>query len=174
MADRTSALPSGLNLSQYAFCLHWQVNGFNASAAYRSAHPTASKHTARVEGNRTLTKPAVQAFLAQQLGSRWKALHMDGDEVLARVAMDARADPRLLFDEHGKPLRPDQWPNEIANSIESVKLKDDGSLEVRLASKSASRRTILEVTGKVKGADGGIDELAEALRATLKQHNAKA
>ncbi len=118
LAD-VSDLPSGLARSQYEFCLNYVANGFNASAAYRAAHPTASKHTARVEGCRTLIKPAVQEFLATQIGDRWKDLHMDGDEVLARVSMDARADPRLLFDEKGKPLPPADWPDEVANSVET-------------------------------------------------------
>ena len=115
LAD-VSDLPSGLARSQYEFCLNYVANGFNASAAYRAAHPTASKHTARVEGCRTLIKPAVQEFLATQIGDRWKGLQMDGDEVLARVSMDARADPRLLFDEKGKPFAPADWPDEISPS----------------------------------------------------------
>ncbi len=168
----TSPSPPGLSRSQYEFCLNYVANGFNASAAYRAAHPTASKHTARVEGCRTLIKPAVQEFMATQIGDRWKGLQMDGDEVLARVSMDARADPRLLFDEKGKPFAPADWPDEIANSIESFELHENGCIRrVKFASKAAARRTILEMSGKLKGQPiDSADALADAIRADLARH----
>ena len=61
--------------------------------------------------------------------------------------MDARADIRMLFDEHGCLLKPHEWPDEIANSIEAVDLKTG---KVKLASKLTARRIILEQTGKLK------------------------
>lgn len=93
---------------------------------------------------------------------------MDGDEALARVALDARADPRKLFGQDGKILPPAQWTDEIANSVEAFELKADGAVKVKLASKTMARRTILEQTGKLKSPlEGGISALARALRGDL-------
>ena len=43
--------------------------------------------------------------------------------MLGRLIADARSDPRLLFDEAGNMLKPHQWPDSIANSVESFKLR---------------------------------------------------
>ena len=89
-----------------------------------------------------MTKVDIKAFLATRLTEGWKTLHMDGDEALARVAMDARADIRLLFDEKGDFLHPPDWPDEVANSVETVEFYDGGGVKrVRLVSKAAARRT---------------------------------
>ncbi len=140
---------------QRAFAMTYLANGFNASAAYRSTHPNASEATARVEAHRTLTTPAVKAFVNKRMVNRWKTLQMDGDEALGRVAMDARADIRLLYDAKGGLLKPQDWPDEIVNSIEGIELRDDGSTKVKLASKTLARRTILQQTGKLKGTGAG-------------------
>lgn len=151
------------------FLVLYVANGFNACQAWMSVHPNASAAAARVSACRKLTTANVKARLAELLEDRWKGIHMTGDEVLARVAMDARSDPRQLFDEKGKLLDPHDWPDDIANSIESVKVKPEG-VEIKLASKTAARRTILEITGKVKGAAGTIDELADAMRLTIEKN----
>ena len=166
-ATRRLTVPSGLYGSQYEFCLHYLANGFNASAAYRSTHPGVTNGTSRVEGHRTLANPNVQAFLAQQIKDRWKARQMDGDEALGRVAMDARADIRLLFDENGVLLKPQDWPDEIANSVESVDLKNG---KVKLASKLAALRIILEQTGTLNTPSNDIDVLAAAIREGQERH----
>jgi hypothetical protein len=121
-----------------------------------------------MEGSRTLAKPCIRAFVDQQLRTRWKALHMDGDEALMRVALDARADPRRLFGPDGKMLRPSEWPDDITNSVEALELKVDGGIKVKFASKTMARRTILELTGKLKSPlEGGMSALARALRGDL-------
>lgn len=82
--------------------------------------------------------------------------------------MDARADITDLFDEEGKMLQPKKWPAALRNSVEAFELKPDGGMKVRLANKTAARRTILEHTGKLKAPlEGGISALARALRADL-------
>jgi hypothetical protein len=94
---------------------------------------------------------------------------MTGDEALARVAGDARADIRMLFDTTGNLKKPHEWPDEIADSVEQVDLAGG---KVKLASKSNARRTILEVTGKVKG-ESSVDQLVEAMKATIEKNQAK-
>ena len=92
-----------------------------------------NRKAARAGGSRTLALDNVRSFLQETLGEHWQTLQMDGDEVVARLSMDARADPRLLFDEKGKPLPPAGWPDEIANSVESFELHENGCIKrVRL------------------------------------------
>jgi hypothetical protein len=53
-------------------------------------------------------------------------------------------------------------------SVEAIELKPDGAMKVKLASKSAARRTILEQIGKLKSPlEGGISVLAKARRGDL-------
>jgi len=139
-----------LTLSQQAFLHHYIENGFNASRAYQTTHKGCSQDTAAANGSRMLSLARVKAELDKRLAKHWKSLQMDGEEALARVAMDAKADPRDLFDEHGHPLAPHQWPAHMANSIESFEIKDNQTIKVKLASKSAARKVILDVTGKLK------------------------
>jgi hypothetical protein len=93
-----------------------------------------------------------------------KTAGFSGDEIA--VAMDARSDVRLLFNQKGELLHPKDWPDETANSVESVDFYDTSRVKrVRLGSKTMARRTILEQTGKLKGSTGtGLDALAEAMR----------
>lgn len=164
-AEPEPSLPPGLTEAQHAFCLAYLANGFNASAAYRSAHPAVTEPTSWVEGHRTLRNPNVKGFIAGQLEQRWTAYHMSADEALALVASDARADVRVLYDEHGKLLPVQNWPDAIAQSVESIEHKDDGTVKVKLTSKLAARRIILEVHRRLKapGENEGVDALAALL-----------
>jgi phage terminase small subunit len=158
---------AGLIEPHYQFCLLYLSNGYNASGAYKAVYPAAQDNTARTGGYDLLTKPDVKAFLALHLKDRWKRFEMDADEASARVALDARADLRLLLDEHGKVRPPAEWPDEIANSVKSLKTTKDG-VEVRLNDSLAARRLILELTGKLKGANDGLRDLAEILAEKFK------
>jgi len=146
--------------AQLAFALEYVSNGFNATQAYAKAHPLASKQTARVEGSRTLAIPAVRAFVDDFL----QPYQMSADEALSRLAWDARADVRLLFDAKGKLLEPHEWPDEIINSVRSIEEGPYG-WKIRLNDSQAARRTILEVHGKLKNPNAGdaMRDLAEIL-----------
>lgn len=166
--EQTPAEKAGLTEPQYIFALTYVSNGFNAGGAARVAYPNQTQGAAYSQGYENLRKPQVKQFILAQLGDVWKAKQMDGEEALARVAGDARADVRLLFDAKGELLNPHDWPDEIADSVEAV---DMGNGKVKLASKTAARRTILEQTGKLGSVERGLDELAKAMRETLTQHN---
>ena len=165
-----AGLPDGFTPAQYEWALTYLANGFNASAAAQHAYPNVAKKNVRQVGYENLTKPYIRAWILAQLEDRWKGLHMGGEEALARVAGDARADIRMLFDAAGKLLPPHQWPDEIADSVEGVDVEKG---RVKLASKANARRTILEVTGKVKG-ESTVDQLVEAMKATIEKNQAKA
>lgn len=157
----------GLGVSDKAFCLAYLSNGFNATQAYHVAHPDASLHTCAAEGYTALRKPVIKAFIDAQVTKRFEAYAMSGAEALGRLAQDAKSDVRELFDEHGQVLLPHQWPATIANSVERFELTKDG-MRVTLVSKLQARRTILELTGKLKSplADE-LSVLARALRGDL-------
>jgi len=161
-------LPPGLNEAQHAFCLEYLANGFNASAAYKAAYGVDHDPTARTNGHRLLTNADVKAFVARQLEQRWTAAQMSADEALALVASDARADVRVLYDEKGKLLPVQDWPDAIACSVESIEEKPDGSFKVKLTSKLAARRMILEVHRRLKAP--GESDTADALAALLARH----
>jgi phage terminase small subunit len=157
----------GLSARQYAFCLEWVANGFNATQAYLKSHKGVLYLTAVSNGSRMLRNAKVAAFLEEKVGGVWKPLEMSGEEALARVAQDARADHRFLYDAKGKILHPSKWPDEIANSLESYKVLEDGRYEIKFVSKGQARRVILETTGKLQGEGSGLHALAAALREDL-------
>ncbi len=138
------------NPSQVTFCLIYIANGFNATAAYREAYPGVTARSARELGYRLLTKVDIRTFLAVHLLDRWKALQMSGDEALARAAMAASADIRMLFDDSGALLPPHLWPDEIACAVEAIQFRKTGAWAVRLSNKIAALRLILEHLGKLK------------------------
>lgn len=163
----TPAEQAGLTEPQYRFSLTYCTNGFNGAAAGRIAYPNQTAASQATQAYENLRKPLVKAFIAAQLGDVWKAQQMGGEEALALVAGDARADVRMLYDAEGALLNPHDWPDEIAASIESVDLTKG---TVKLASKGAARRTILEQTGKLGDVGKGLDELAKAMREDVARH----
>lgn len=167
-ATPLSTLPFGLTPLQYTFALTWASNGFNGASAYRAASPTVSLATASVNGSRMLAIAKVRAFLASLLGDRWKAEQMNGEEALGRVARDARADLRMLYDAKGELLPVHQWPDEIAGSVKSLAERADGTVKITLVDSLTARRIILEQTGKLKTPlEGAFDALADAIRADV-------
>jgi hypothetical protein len=161
--------PDRLSERQLVFASAYLRNGFNARRAYLEAHPKVALTTADTEGCRILRIPKVAAWLARRLEPIWKARQMDGEQALARVAQIAAFDLRDLYDAEGKLLPVHQWPDSIVGVVRSVQ---DGpyGLKVSVESPHAALRTILELTGKLRGAGDSIDALAEAIRADLKRH----
>jgi hypothetical protein len=160
-----------LNRAQVTFCLYYVANGFNATTAYKAAYPGATLRSARELGHRLLTKVDIRAFLATQVNERWTELQMTGDEALARVAMAARADVRLLFDDNGHVLPPRLWPDEIAYAVEAFRFNGRGGWAIRLASRLTGLRLILEHTGRLANQrPESADALAQAIRSDIEAH----
>ncbi len=166
--SKKKAIPVVLSPTEEAFVLEYLANGLNALRAYQAVHPRATKNTAAVEGHRTLKKPNVQKFMERERRARFRRLQMDGDEVLARVGMDAAADLAELFDADDEMLPPSKWPLSMRNSIEQITISPDGTTRVKLASKTAARRTLLEQSGKLRSPlEAGLSALERALRKDL-------
>jgi phage terminase small subunit len=157
----------GLTEAQYTFALQYLENGFNATQAYKKAHPDAVLTTCATEGWRTLRIPKVAAFLRTKSEIAWKELQMGGEEALARTALAVTFDVRTLFDDQGRLLPVSQWPDEAGVLIESIDMENG---KLKLPSRLAALRVILEQSGKLKSIAGGLDELAEAIRADKAAH----
>ena len=117
----------GLTQGQYAFALAYLENGFNASQAYKTAHPTARVSTCGTEGHHTLRNPKVRAFLNPQLEEAWKGLQMGGEQALARVALLAESDDqrvalaalRTILEQTGKLKTPGESFDALAAALRS-------------------------------------------------------
>lgn len=75
-----------------AFCEIYLAT-FNASEAYSRTHPKARKNTCWANGSRLLRNAEVKAYI----NARLKEQTMEADEVLARLAMQARGDLSPFF-----------------------------------------------------------------------------
>jgi phage terminase small subunit len=160
-------LPDGFTPAQLAFCLEYLENGFNATAAYRAAHPDCTPGTAAVEGWRTLRNPKIARWLKGRTETVWKDLQLGAEEALARVGFAATFDVGSIFDEKDKLLPVSQWPLEIRQLVESVDLEKG---KVRFTSRAQALRIILEQSGKLSSLAGSVDELAAAIRADKEEH----
>lgn len=160
-------LLEALTEGQKTFALEYLTNGFNATLAYFKGHPDAKANTCATEGWRYLRNPKVAAFLRTKQEAVWKHLQMGGEEALARVGQMIMFDARQLFDQDGKLLPVKDWPDEAGVLIESIDLAMG---KVKLPSRLAALRIVLEQSGKLKSLAGGIDELAEAIRADRLEH----
>jgi hypothetical protein len=87
--------------------------------------------------------------LAELRAARWARLKMNGDEAMALLSNDARADIRELFGEGWAMLPPDQWPDSVARSVKGIRPGVAGTT-VLLNDSLAARRIILEQTGQIK------------------------
>lgn len=135
-----------LTAKQAMFCLEYEANGRNAARAYLKSHPGASLATAYVNGCRMLRNAKVARTLTQLRADRVKRLNMDADEAAMLTAISARADIRLAYDGEGKMLPPDQWPDEFAKAVKSIKA--DGTIV--LHDQQKARETVLLMAGKLK------------------------
>jgi len=135
-----------LTAKQAMFCLEYEANGRNAARAYLKSHPGASLATAYLNGCRMLRNAKVARTLTQLRADRVKRLNMDADEAAMLTAISARADIRLAYDGEGKMLPPDQWPDEFAKAVKSIKA--DGTIV--LHDQQKARETVLLMAGKLK------------------------
>lgn len=141
--------PAPLSPIDEAFALAYLANGENALAAYQATHPKAKTSTAGTEGHRTLKKPQVIAFLKTERAERKKRLRMDADEALEGITRHARGDLRKLFKD-GKLLPIEQWPDDIADCVKTLKRLPDGGFTLMLYDKLKARELMAIAGGELK------------------------
>jgi phage terminase small subunit len=135
-----------------------------------------SPKTAHAQGFRLLKYADVQARIQELIGESLQRLHMTRDEVLARVAMIGRADPRRLFAEDGTLKNPAELDDIGAATLAGFEIVEefagDGAervpvgrtKKVRLRDPIPALRILAE-HHKIIGADTaeGLNNLASAL-----------
>ena len=145
------------------FVVEYDSNGNNGVRAWLASHAgTTSLKAAASSASQALRNPKVKAALDVLTQARWKRLGMGGDEALALIAGDARADIREIFDEHDQILPVKDWPDSIARSVKSVKNGPYG-LSVTLNDSLAARKLIAESTGAIRNPLSGVNDLARLL-----------
>jgi phage terminase small subunit len=148
--DRPGSAPALANLSapHQHFVLEYLANGYNATAAYARAYPTASRKTAAVEGWRLLRSPALRNIIAHEERKRWKRIQMDGDEALALISEAARADIADCYGEDGTLLPVRQWPKRIRRSVRSIRPGPNGDT-VQLYDALRARELMAQSAGRL-------------------------
>ncbi len=138
-----------LTTTQAAFILEYEANGWNATRAYMRTHPNCrSAGAAAVEGMRTLRNPKVARALEQVRKDRAMRLAMDADEAAMLIAICARADIRHAYDHDGRLLPVQEWPDEFARAVKTI--KPDGTIVLHDGLKACI--TILQMHGRLRPA----------------------
>lgn len=118
-----------LTPKQQAFIDEYLID-FNArQAALRAGYQAIS---AKSYGLKLIQLPAVQAELNNRIAQRANRLQIEQDRVLLEIARIAFNDPRRLFSPEGTLLPVQDWPDEVAAAVASVKVQElkaaDGSV----------------------------------------------
>lgn len=107
--------------AQETFVLAYLANGYNGTEAYRTAHPGCADGTAASEAWRYLRLPKIATRIEAVQTARWKRLLMQGDEALALLSLNARADIRQFVDDRGDLLPAKDWPVGAGLLVKSLK-----------------------------------------------------
>ena len=139
--------PDALTPAQEYFVRCYVANGGNGTRAYLESHPKANNPTAAREAWRLLRMPKIRAEVDARRGERFKRLEMEGDEAVALLAMRARADIADAFDDAGKLLPVEQWPESLRLCVKEV----DGE-KVRLHDALKAAELVAVATGRLRSA----------------------
>lgn len=96
------------------FCLYMTRLHSQAAAARAAGY---SALGARQRGWELMRLPEVKARLSELNSAHFKAIQMDNDEILARLAALARVDPRQLFNEEGQLKQIHELTSEEASML---------------------------------------------------------
>lgn len=124
--DDLVATDQELNHRREAFCQHYVINGFNASAAARSAGY--SEQTAGVQGCQLLKDPSVTRRVAVLMAPGLKKQGVDLEEMLAQISAVAKFDPRKLYDAAGMRIPIHLLDDETAAAVARINNGGIGNL----------------------------------------------
>lgn len=132
---------------QRAFVLEYLSNGHNGTRAYLAAYPECpSYNCASQQAFKSLRNGKIQAAIQAANGARWKRLIMDGDEALALISLSSRADINDAFDDDGKQLPVNQWPDALRLSVKAIK----GNGDIVLHDGLRARELMAQAAGRIK------------------------
>lgn len=110
-----------LNDKQSKFVKEYLVDLNSTQAAIRAGYST---RTAGSIGFELLKKPEIATEIRRELELRSIRTEITQDRVLLEIARLAFNDPRKAFDENGalKPIQ--EWPDEVAAAVSSIKINE--------------------------------------------------
>lgn len=110
-----------LNPKQKRFCQEYVVD-FNATqAAIRAGY---SPKTAGVQAHKLLKNAKIQEYITQLSDNLREKTEIDATWVRKRLAMLATADLRHILGPDGNVLPPEQWPDDVAASINGMDVSE--------------------------------------------------
>lgn len=115
-------MPALKNIRHEHFAAAYALTKNATQAAKEAGY---SPKTAHAQGFRLLKYADVQARIEELIQESLQRLHMSRDEVLARVAMIGRADPRKLFTEEGVLKNPSQLDDLGAASLAGFEVVEE-------------------------------------------------
>ena len=132
-----------LTLKQEKFAVEYVKTGRPLEAIKKAGYSLRqSNDTLQRQANDLINHPKVSARIAKLRKANSRKLEVSAEKVLREFAAIGFSDPRKILDENHALLPPDQWPDEMARAIKSVKVKEtpDGSTitEVQLWPKTAA------------------------------------
>ena len=110
-----------LTVKQQVFIHEYLIDLNARQAAIRAGY---SPKTARDIGPKLLRRPAIQTAIATRLAERSQRVEVQQDRVLLEIARLAFNDPRRAFDANGALLPIQDWPDETAAAIASIKINE--------------------------------------------------
>lgn len=116
--------PPPLSVREIRFCQIW-CDTENATRAYTEAgfRPLPRRST-EVLASRLLRKVEVREYIRTLQRQAADAARVTVDELAAAMAGIVRADLRKLYDKRGAMLPPDQWPDDVAATVEQVESEE--------------------------------------------------
>ncbi|WKJ88770.1 terminase small subunit [Methylomonas montana] len=109
----------GLTDKEWLFCNEYLIDLNGTQAAKRAGY---SEKSARQQATKLLSKASIQVSISRLRSDREERTQVTADRVLREVGRIALVDPRKAFDKNNALLPVQDWPDEIAAAISSIKI----------------------------------------------------
>lgn len=178
MPTRPPKPDADLNVRQVAFAVLYAQTGNGTRSAISAGY---AEKAAAAQACHLLKNPKIQALIEQEKAARWKRLAMPGDEVLARSAILARSNIKVVVDEAGRIKKPNELEDLDAYQVASIKARlqfaEDGAppeeiVEIKMRDPTPHLRLLAQHHGII-GADTQVNigtELADRLAKARKRN----
>jgi phage terminase small subunit len=110
-----------MNAKQTRFVEEYLIDLNATQAAIRAGY---SERTAQEQSSRLLSNVMIQNEIASRIKDRERRTEVTHDRVLLEIARLAFNDPRKAFDQSGALLPIQEWPDEVAAAISSIKVNE--------------------------------------------------
>lgn len=145
-------LAKGLKPQQRLFAYEYAIDGNGGRAAISAGY---AEKGASVTSNRLLKNTKIRALIDHLIGKQTQKLEITAEWLLAQLVLQYQGDMRKLYGPNGELLPPDQWPDEVAMTIEGVDTKElieEGkTIGYTRKVKQSSKLKALELIGRHKG-----------------------